>query len=293
MTHRAMTHRADLAGDAYREALRLRVKTGRASNMPVCPFDLADQIGVEVRYVDIPTLEAMYVEDGEPKILVSADRPAGRQRFSCAHELGHHVYGHGTRFSCHDLSPQQRRSVSEDEYIAQAFAGYLLLPKAAVRYAFMVRGWDPRVAVVEQYYTVASWLGVSFEALVTHCEVGLRLLTRSDAMSLHSMKLPNLRQQITGQAISGHLAVVDSFSTESATDLRVGDFVLAPTGSHAIGGAIMVQAEMAAGALFRARRPGLSGIQLPSPSGLCTVRVARAGYVGRAIFRHLEDPDYA
>jgi Zn-dependent peptidase ImmA (M78 family) len=292
MTHRATT-RADLAGDAYREALRLRVKAGRPNNMPVCPFDVAEQIGVEVRFVDIPSLEAMYVDDGEPKILISADRPTGRQRFSCAHELGHHAYGHGTHFSCHDLSPQQRRSMSDDEYIAQAFAGYLLLPKAAVSHAFAVRGWDARAAIAEEYYRVASSLGVSFEALVTHCEIGLRLLNRSDADRLHSMKLPNLRQFIAGQAISGHLAVVDSFSVEAATDLRVGDFVLAPTGSSAIDDAITVQAPTTSGALFQARRPGISGVQLPSETGLCAVRIARAGYVGRAIFRHLEDPDYA
>lgn len=287
-----MNRRAAMAGKAYREALKLRSRTGWSTNAPLCPFDLADQIGVEVRFVDIASLEAMYVDDGEPKILVAADRPPGRQRFSCAHELGHHVFGHGTHLSCQDLSLAERRGLTDEEYIAQTFAGYLLLPKAAVSHAFVVRQWNPRAAVAEQYYTVASGLGVSFEALVTHCEAGLRMLARKDAAVLHSVKLPELRQSIVGQPLPGHLVVADRCSGDAAIDLRVGDYLLAPPNSAPVNAALKVEAAVTTGALLRADRPGLSGIQSSPDSAIGAVRIARAGYVGRAIFRHLEDPDY-
>ena len=109
-----MSRRADLAAKAYRAAMHLRSQTQRAANVPLCPFDLAGEIGIEVRFVDIPSLEAMYVDDGTPKILIGADRPAGRQRFGCAHELGHHAFGHGTHVSCMDFSLADRRGLPDE-----------------------------------------------------------------------------------------------------------------------------------------------------------------------------------
>jgi IrrE N-terminal-like domain len=287
-----MNHRANMAAQAYRAALQLRAKTGRATNVPLCPFDVADEIGLEVRFADIASLEAMYVDDGSPKILITADRPLGRQRFSCAHELGHHVFGHGMHVSCIDFSLTDRRGLSDEEFIAQAFAGYLLMPKAAVSHAFAVRNWSPQEAVAEQFYAIAGLLGVSFEGLVTHCDLGLRLLGKKEARTLHAVKLPQLRTRMTGQSITGNLAILDSVGPEGAIDLSVGDHLLAPAGTTAANGALGVKTCTSNGTLLCALRPGLSGVQVGPQSMIAAVRIARAGYVGRAIFRHLEDPDY-
>lgn len=62
-------------------------------------------------------------EDGRAYAMISVDTPASRQRWSLAHELGHLVYRHvgsGDRL--------------EEE--AHAFAGALLLPRAAMRAEF-------------------------------------------------------------------------------------------------------------------------------------------------------------
>ena len=286
-----MKRRAEMAAKAYREALRLRSRTGRAANVPLCPFDLADQIGVEVRFADIPSLEAVYIEDGEPKILVAADRPPGRQRFSCAHELGHHVFGHGAHLAAIDFSLSERRGLTDEEFSAQAFAGYLLLPKAAVSHAFAVRKWSPRAGIPEEYYTIAGVLGVSFEGLVTHCEIGLRVLAKKDAAALRAVDLPRLRQKLVGQPVHGNVVVVDERSSDAAIDVRVGDYLLAPSGSSSVNDAVVTEVTMPDATLLRARRAGLSGIQTAPCSAVGAIRVARANYVGRAIFRHLEDPD--
>src|SRR5262245_50631313 len=111
-----MKRRADLASRAYREALRLRTRANRPTNVPICPFDLAEQIGIEVRFVGISSLEAVYVHDGTPMILIAADRPPGRQRFSCAHELGHYTFGHGTHLSCIDFPAVSDPHLSQDEF---------------------------------------------------------------------------------------------------------------------------------------------------------------------------------
>jgi len=288
-----MNRRTAMAAKAYRAALQLRTKTRRAMNAPLCPFDVADEIGIEVRFADIASLEAMYVDDGAPKILIAADRPPGRQRFSCAHELGHHVFGHGTHISCVDFSLIDRRGLPEEEYVAQAFAGFFLLPKVAVSHAFTVRRWDPRRAVPEQYYTIAALSGVSFEGLVTHCELGLHLLGRREAASLRSVKLPQLRAKMAGRSIAGNLIMLDAQSLSATADVRVGDYLHAPTGARPVNDALAVEVTTEAGTLLRATRPALSGIQCGPESTIGVVRIARTGYIGRAIFRHLEDPDDA
>jgi hypothetical protein len=271
-----MRSRADMAAKAYRAALQLRTRTQRGTNVPVCPFDVADEIGVEVRFTDIASLEAVYVDDGSPKILIAADR---------------HIFGHGTHLSCVDFSPADHRAVPGEEFLAQTFGGYLLLPKSAVAHAFAARGWDLRQGVPGQFYTVAGLLGVSFDGLITHCERSLRLLGTKNADSLRSVKLPQLRAQLAGRALPGNLTVLDSLGMRGTIDLRVGDHVIAPPGATAISCALAIDGPAPTGVLLRAIRPGLSGIRCGAKPTVGAVRIARAGYVGRAIFRHLEDPD--
>ncbi len=288
-----MSRRSDMAASAYREALRLRSRAGRPTNSAVCPFDLAELIGVEVRFVDIPSMEAMYVDDGDPKILVAADRPPGRQRFSCAHEIGHHVFGHGTHLSRDDMADRPLRATTDEEFLAQAFAGYLLLPKAAVSHAFAVRRWDPRSPVPEHYYTVASQLGVGFDSLVTHCHSALRILGPSEAAALRPTRLAEIRSRVAGRPLSGDLLILDRFAGDWAADLRVGDYLLAPPDFRPVNDALGIEDAGSNAALLRARRPGLSGVGPSADSPVTIVRISRASFVGRSIFRHLEDPDYA
>ena len=287
-----MNRRSIIAAKAYRAALELRTKTGRAANVPLCPLDVADEIGIEVRFSDIASLEAMYVNDGSAKILIAADRPPGRQRFSCAHELGHHIFGHGNHISFVDYSLADRRGLSDEEYVAQAFAGYFLMPKAAVSYAFAVRQWDPMQGIPEQYYTIAGLLGVSFDGLITHCELGLKRSGKEAATGLRNVKLPQLRARIAGQPMTGNLTIMDTRSLGNTIDLRVGDHLLASAGSMPINSALEVETTTSTRTLLRAIKPGLSGVDSGPGSPIGAVRIARAGYMGRAIFMHLEDPDY-
>lgn len=67
------------------------------ADQPCSAFDLALEIGVEVRLAPLPSAEDIDFP-GKPVIIVSSLRPSGRQAFTCAHEIGHHVYGHGEQF---------------------------------------------------------------------------------------------------------------------------------------------------------------------------------------------------
>jgi len=82
--------RRDLALDAAQRALRLRNEMGIGLQAPAPVFDIIDKLGIELRFMPIPSLEGVYRAQLRPIILISSDRPPGRQAYTGAHELGHH-----------------------------------------------------------------------------------------------------------------------------------------------------------------------------------------------------------
>jgi Zn-dependent peptidase ImmA (M78 family) len=285
------SHRA-LARQALLQALTTRKKVGLAPTTPLCPFDLAEKLNIEVRFVDIPSMEGMYVKRIPPLILVAADRPAGRQAFTCAHELGHHEFGHGTRADALDLLSYPSRLSDPDEYIANTFAGFLLMPKTAVMRGFSSRGWTPAKATPEQIYVVAGWLGVSYEALVMHLCHSLQTLSGLQKERLLKATPQRIRQTLTGQRLETPLHIVDLVWSDRPVDLRVGDFVLAPHNTDCAPSVLEAIAELPSGRLLRAKAPGIGSLETSDGSWHVYVRVMRAKFAGRSIFRHLEDPDH-
>jgi hypothetical protein len=89
--------RRRLALRASVAALRVRQKGQIDADDPCSVFDLADKLGVEVRFAALPSAEGVY-SPGKPVIVVSSLRPPGRQSFTCAHELAF-AAGSGFRLS--------------------------------------------------------------------------------------------------------------------------------------------------------------------------------------------------
>ena len=286
-----MSSRADIARRALAAALRVRQQAGIGVGSPLCPFDLAEHMGVDVWFSDIASLEGMHVEAEQPLLLVGSGRPAGRQAFTCAHELGHRHFRHGTRVDqlLSDGKPGSR--FDPEEFAADAFGGFLLMPKSAVMRGFVSRRWRPEQCAPEQAYVVASWLGVSYEALITHLAWSLRLLARAEAERLLRTRLADIRGTIVGQGVPGHLVVADRQWFGRAVDVCVGDHILAPAGSLIPDGLVEHMGEHASGSLLRASRPGIGRVISADGRWSTFLRVMRAGYVGRATYRHLEDPD--
>ena len=84
-------------------------------------------------------MAGMYQRGLPPRIHLSA-RPLQRRAYNCAHELGHHVFGHGS--SIDELREDAKSQPWDDpkEFLADTFAGFILMPIIGLRRAFSVRG---------------------------------------------------------------------------------------------------------------------------------------------------------
>lgn len=102
---------------------------------------------------------AYWVSDDTPFVIVNADQPVSRQRFTLAHEFGHHRLGHGNQVD-ETLLPG---GDSPMEVEANAFAAAFLMPAAAIAKAVASLG-SSRVDF-EGLITLATLFGVSAKAM--------------------------------------------------------------------------------------------------------------------------------
>lgn len=108
--------------------------------LPVDPVRIAKSLALAVYAVDLPDRElaGMLVKKAnfEPVIYLNANDHPNRQRFTCAHEIGHYV-DRATRDSdawefIDNRSTLSSRGVDPAEIFANRFAAALLMPRAAV-----------------------------------------------------------------------------------------------------------------------------------------------------------------
>jgi Zn-dependent peptidase ImmA (M78 family) len=287
-----MASRTDLVLDAARAALKTRKDAGYDFSQALCPYDAAEKMGVDVRFAgDAPTLEGMYKKGEPPRIVVSALRPPGRQAYTCGHELAHHVFGHGTRIDEVRQNNGMTGARAPEEFLADCFSSFFLMPKTGVAAAFTSREWDARHPTVEQAYAVASYFGAGYTALIHHMRSNLRFLSDAQAKALLRVSPKRIRAGLLGQDVSGTLVVCDSQWTGRPVDATVGDLILAGPDATAEGAAITPAGQSLQHSQFQATAPGICRLVEPQSDWAAFVRVSRREYVGRNCFRYLEEVD--
>jgi hypothetical protein len=258
----------------------------------MCVYDLVQSMGIELWFQALPTLEGMY-SPGEPCIIVvSALRPAGRQRVNCAHELGHHVFGHGLRVD--QLSEAAGSSAFEpDEFLANCFAEYVLMPKLAVLAALTARKLDLATATPTDLFRVASYFGVGYVTLLHHLEFNLRELSSARATVLRKATPKAIRETVVGTEVEGELILADATWRGRPIDLHVGDALVVPRDSAVEGDRLSELRDGPSGRIYIATRTGLGRVMSSAWSSYLRVarRVPGGGFVGRAMYRHEEDGD--
>lgn len=274
----------DLAREAVVAAVRLRSEQGYNPGIGLCPFDLADKIGVSARLVNYPTLEGMYSPSPKATILVNSERPAGRRRYSCGHELGHHIFGHG--FKLDEMDESNSSSTSPEEILAQRFSGALLMPKIAIDSAFARRGWSPSTSKPEQFFIIAQELGVGYTTLLFHLELNLQLLSKQSASSMRDYSLPPIRAAVAGFVPSNDVFYVDKNWLKETIDVEVGDILITPEGSTLDGDCATVVTTPKRH--IAAIKQGMCFLNL-SDGKKIQLRISKRNFVGLARYRFLEE----
>ncbi len=106
--------------------------------LPVDPFKLAAAWGARVEPLREPAnglSGSAVIENGIPYIYFNSNEHYNRQRFTVAHELGHHVLGHTQDGEYHrDIVGNYSTGIRDDREIeANQFAAELLMPEEAIR----------------------------------------------------------------------------------------------------------------------------------------------------------------
>lgn len=278
----------DLVQEALDKSLEVREQAGIPFGVPLNVFDLCERLvpKVRVRFADY-SMEGCYFRSDRPLIEISALRPIGRRVFNAAHELGHHVFGHGSRID--ELQDEDRPEPQDDpeEILANAFARSLLMPRIGLRKAFTARGWSIKSPTAEQVFVVACHFGVGYLTLVNHLAYGLGEINRPAATGLSRVRLPAIRQTLLGSSGSDRLWVADRHYSAGTLDTEVGTTLLLPPGSRPEFPHLEHVADAAGGAIYQAVRPGMTRVEAAGGWAV-VVRISRYQYSGWSTNRHLE-----
>jgi hypothetical protein len=285
-----MTNYRDLGKRALQMALRTRGIAGADLISPTCPYDICEELGIGVKFVQI-NMEGMYVREPKPRIIISALRPLVRRNFTCGHELGHHVFGHGS--SLDQLINDRERPVytSPEEFLADSFASSLLLPALGVRKAFSRRSWSPSTATPTQILTIASDFGVGYSTLIKHLAYSLRYIDLGKAKVLLKSSPQAIRKTVLGSDSGKPLVILDKLTLARTIDIEVGSELLVPHDSLPANDVLAPDSDSPLGNHFIAVRPGICRVASGDNSWAIFVRVMPFQFEGLAKYRNLDRGD--
>lgn len=281
------TGRKELVMKGMQAAIAARMKAGGDQKSPLCIYGICEAYGVTVRFNDI-NMEGMYDRQPKPRIHLSALRPLARRTFTCAHELGHHIFGHGSTID-EMQDDQSKTDRPPNEVLADAFAAFTLMPTLGLREAFARRGITPDTATAAQVFAVACNFGVGQSTLVNHLAYGIGAMSLGKRDSLGRVTPKMIRTELLGEIVSEPLTVADEFWNSSTLDMEAGALVLLPRGVVVDATILAPERDVPTGRVFRAAKVGMTRVVVPGTTWATFVRIARRQYLGLARYRHLED----
>lgn len=283
-------NRRSLAGKAASEALRARQRVGLGLTDPANAIEIAEKLGIQVWFRQLPSVEGMFIRAPHPVVLLSSLRPAGRMSFTCAHELAHFWFNHEGHVDVVGHGPMLQED-GDDEYQANMFAAYLLMPKTTVQFAFAQRAAKPDDAPPLAVLAIATWLGVGYTTLVHHLRYNLGLITEERARALLRVGPKDIVGDLAGERAPGTAVfIVDRAWRARAVDVEVGDLIMLEPPIVASGACVRLEGGDGPRTIVVAVQPGTGHLD-GGPGWATYVRVRRSRFEGRSIFRHLEEAD--
>ena len=162
-------------------------------------------------------------EHSGPGVLLNTRFDETAVRHTAAHELGHHVFEHGTQTDDHIESLEElgRRSWPMHEMVAEAFAAWFLMHPDCVATAMAGLGIT-KVTSPEQVYQLSLWLGTSFRGTVRHL-ANLRRLSQRQAQAWIAASPAGLRRALDADSPSSRHWQLGSAASGHRLHVRAGD----------------------------------------------------------------------
>lgn len=277
----------DVGRQAARRALQFRLQNRVPLDGPCDVFELIHASHLVLRFMDARSLEGLYLQEGPSyTVAVSALRPRGLQRFTAAHELGHHLFHHGERIDRKADFQERFSSVPTDERLADMFARFLLMPKRAVFSGFDKMGSDPSDPSDEDIFHVSSWLGVGYSTLLHQMHWTLGLLKAQQFHNLLTRRPATVKRRLVPAQTwipRRELFALTPGWANQRVHAQVGDVI---TGIQDPGTGYLRRD----GSVWIADRPGEVTCRLDTLSEEpVRVSIARSDFVGVYTYRYLEE----
>lgn len=267
---------------ALAKAYEVRKQFGLDLFQPTNVFDICDDLGLTVWFVDI-NMEGMYKSDGQ--IVLSSLRPLSRRVYTCAHELGHHLFNHGTKID--ELNDSDNAPYDNDELLVDAFAGALLMPIAGVQAEFAKRNLKPNSSTPLQFYIISSVFGTGYQSLVTHCKVN-KLITNTKAASLQKHTPAKILKEILGKDTKASFKIFDGLTHVPVIDIEVSNVIFLPKSFKIEGNHLEKLTDTNEGVAYIAQKAGIIRAYCPDDNTYF-IRIQNIGYIGLSENRHLEN----
>ena len=212
---------------ASMEASRLHKRMDTPLDRPVDVFLLAQRLGLWLTAQPLDTY-GFYLRQGDVAgIVVNSRHPESLQRYTCAHEIGHHVLGHESHADDAATLGLYSR-LGQQELQAQVFAASLLMPLPLARHVLhQVRTERGSIGPAEVYLFSRN-IGVSYAAAAWQL-AEYNLLPRGQARQLVKQGAAAAKDELRGttwvEDARADVWVLDERWNGIAIICRVGDEV--------------------------------------------------------------------
>jgi len=203
---------------AARELARLQVDADERIDI----FAIIERAGLWLMIQPLKNLYGAYERVGAAAgIIINANHPLGLQRFTAAHEYGHHVLGHESSLDDAARIEWAGRQDSLTEAAAHVFAAHILMPPRLVNGALRRLGVPPKPGELPPHvaYRLALEFGVSYAAVVTHLAT-LGVISRSAATALRRQEPKDIKADI-GRGQRPANAWADTWTVEGSDAGRI------------------------------------------------------------------------
>lgn len=196
---------------------------------PVDVFTAIKRLSIVLAFAPLGRLSGMYIgKTRPPGILIHEGHPRTRQRYTAAHELGHHLFGHTAQIDAirnRDFEEQSSERWADHEKEAEAFGAWFLMPRRLLRAGLSELG-IPHLNTPLDAYALSLWAGTSFTATVRQLST-TRLITPAQASRWMTIAPRQLKQQLVGHDLLDDLRNdvwwINGRSHQRRIDARPGD----------------------------------------------------------------------